>query len=412
MATILRDRSFDIAKAKWTEQAIAAEKALASAEFPTRHTEDWRYAKLGGLLKQNYSTPTTENVDISSFLIEGLEVELVVLVNGFLNKELSSHNANNGVTILPIEAAAKSFDGFDKYFHTLGKDNKEIFTALNTVYNQGGVFVHVDKNTTNEKPIYILNIATDGDQIMNSRNLVIAEQSAEVKIIQGYFSIGDGKHLNNSYSEFFVGKNAKVTVDKIQKTNTAAKHICTEEAYQENDSTFKINTFMIEGGFIRNGINIKVDGTNCHSEMNGLVLGHGNQFIDNHTRVDHLKSNCISSELYKCILKDKSTGVFNGKVIVHQDAQIIEAYQQNNNIIMSDTATMNTKPELEIYADDVKCSHGATTGQFDEKAIFYLQARGVSRDAAKEMLIGAFAGEVLEKVDNDVLRDFIEGLMG
>lgn len=405
--TLLKEKIFDIEVSQNAEAVV--KNALVEIEqrsFPERKTEDWRYAKLGKLLNKNYQGDSIEVTSVAQFLIPNLEVDLVVLENGKFNASLSNIKGQSGVTILPINEAGSN-DVFNAHFNKLAARSKEIFTSINTAYNQGGVFIHVEKNVIVEKPIYIINVTAGNGQISNARNLVVVESSAEAKVIQGYYSVSGKENFSNSMTEAFVKQNAKLNVEKIQDFSMEDRHICTEEIYQEKDSTAVINTFMLSGGFIRNGLNIQVDGTNCYSEMNGLFLGTEEQFIDNHTRIDHLKSNCISSELYKGILKDKSVGVFNGKVIVHKDAQVIEAYQQNNNVILSDDARMNTKPELEIFADDVKCSHGATTGQFDEEAVFYLQARGVSKSAAKEMLIGAFSVEVLEKVSIDEVREFV-----
>ena len=406
--TLLKEKIFDITISPIKHGAVeVALKEIQERSFPEKKTEDWRYAKLGKLLSKNYQAVTQNVNDVSQFMIEGLDANVIVLVNGIYKKELSNFSSQDGVVILPI-SEAKDNDVFKAHFNTLAVRNQEIFTSINTAYNQGGVFVHVGKKVVLEKPIYIINVNAGNGVLINARNLVVLDPFAEGKFIQGYYSSVGGDNFSNSFSEFIVKENAKLNCEKIQNFSNSDKHICTEEIYQEKDSTSIINTIMLSGGFIRNGLNVQVDGTNCYSEMNGLFLGKDEQFIDNHTRIDHIKSNCISSELYKGILKDKSVGVFNGKVIVHKDAQVIEAYQQNNNVILSDEARMNTKPELEIFADDVKCSHGATTGQFNEEAIFYLQARGVSKDAAKEMLIGAFSNEVLEKISIESLKNWVE----
>ncbi|CAG5085376.1 Fe-S cluster assembly protein SufD [Parvicella tangerina] len=404
--TLLKEKNIDLPKSEISKSAVeAALAALESLEFPTRKVEDWRYAKLGKILNKELSIAGESEVDLTEVLIEGLDAFQVVFVNGRLNKELSNFPSEEGVVAKPLNEVSG-----DKY-NELAKDSKEIFTAINTAYVQEGLYLEVEKNRKLSKPIYVINLFSGTQAIANTRNLIVAQTGAEVDIIQGFYGIHSKEFFNNSLTEVYVHANAKVSIDKIQNLGQEDRQISSEEVYQENDSTFMINTFQLGGEFIRNGVNIKVDGTNCHTEMNGFFNGKGKQYLDNHTRVDHLKSNCISSELYKGILRDSSTGVFNGKVIVHQDAQVIEAYQQNNNVILSDNAVMNTKPELEIYADDVKCSHGTTTGQFDEQAIFYLQARGVSKSAAKEMLVAAFAEEVFEKVENESVVEFVRSLM-
>jgi Fe-S cluster assembly protein SufD len=407
---LLKEKHIDLPQSLISDEATKdALSKLGEMSYPTRKTEDWRYAKLGKILNRELTPAAFDEVGLNDYLITDLDAYRLVFVNGVYDENLSELPIEEGVTCKLLSAVEQS--EVAAYYNKLANKSEEIFTAINTAYAAEGVFVEVGKNTAVTKPIYILNVVTGAQTMSNVRNLIVAHSGAKVKVVQGYFGIQSKEVFNNAITEVFVEANAKVVIDKIQNLGAEDRQVCTEEVYQEKDSTFQINTFQLGGEFLRNGLNIKVDGTNCHTEMNGYFSGKGKQYLDNHTRVDHLKSNCMSSELYKGILRDSSTGVFNGKVIVHQDAQVIEAYQQNNNVILSDTAVMNTKPELEIYADDVKCSHGTTTGQFDEQAIFYLQARGVSKEAAKEMLVEAFAEEVFEKVETEEVVDFIKSLM-
>lgn len=406
--TLLNEKNIDLPQSEISTEVVkAALERVGSLDFPTRKSEDWRYAKLGKILNKEFDHALTQNVDLKNVMIDDLDAYRIVFVNGVFNEEKSILPNEAGVICKTLAQAGNDLRSYDQ----LAKESKEIFSAINTAYSTDGLYLEVDKNHKVSKPIYVVNVFTGTQVMANSRFLVVAQTGAELEMIQGYYGISSKEFFNNALTEVFVHANAKVTIDKIQKLGSEDRQVCTEEVYQEKDSTFTINTFQLGGEFVRNGLNIKVDGTNCHTEMNGFFNGKNKQYLDNHTRVDHLKSNCTSSELYKGILRDSSTGVFNGKVIVHQDAQVIEAYQQNNNVVLSDTAVMNTKPELEIYADDVKCSHGTTTGQFDEKAIFYLQARGVSKESAKEMLVEAFAEEVFEKVENEELLSFIKSLV-
>lgn len=408
--TLLKEKNIDLPYSQVAsgEVKLALEK-IQQLDFPTRKTEDWRYAKLGKIINKQLGVAVESPLNIEGFVIPGLDVYQMVFVNGTWNQELSILPSNDGVRCGELTKLPEDLKS--KYYNQLIKDNQEIFSAINTAYVQEGCFVEIGKNVKLDKPLYILNVF-QGTQVMtNSRTLVMGQTGSEAQIIQGYFATEAKEHFNNALSEVYVAANAKISIHKIQALGEENRQVATEEVYQEKDATFKINTFQINGEFLRNGLNIKVDGENCYTEMNGFFQGNGNAYFDNHTRVDHLKSHCTSSELYKGILKGNSTGVFNGKVIVHQDAQVIEAFQQNNNVILSDSAVMNTKPELEIYADDVKCSHGTTTGQFDEEALFYLQARGVSKDAAKELLIGAFAQEVFEKVEEEAVVKFVQSLM-
>jgi len=202
-----------------------------------------------------------------------------------------------------------------------------------------------------------------------------------------------------------------LTIDKVQYESEQSFHISTEEVQQAKNSNFTINTFTLNGGIVRNNLHINVNGENCESHLNGAYLLKNKQHVDNHTIVDHKVANCESFELYKGVMDDSSTGVFNGKVFVRKDAQKINAFQSNGNVLLSDNATINSKPELEIYADDVKCSHGSTTGQLDEEAVFYLRARGLSEKSARQLMVSAFIGEVLEKVENQQVLDFIHKVL-
>lgn len=406
--TLLKDKNINLPVSDISKEAVdAALQKIESLDFPTRRTEDWRYAKLGKILNKDLGVPNYSDIEIEKLLIEGLDTYMAVFINGVFDEKKSQLPNEPGVNCKPLSKAIINTEVYNK----LANDSKEIFSAINTAYAADGLYIEVEKKCQLSKPLYVINI-NSGTQVMtNSRCMVIAHSGAEIKLIQGHYGVASKEIFNNSLTEVFVKANAKVVIDKLQFLGVEDRQVCTEEVHQEKDSTFKINTFQLGGEFIRNGLNIRVDGTNCYTEMNGFFNGKNNQYLDNHTRVDHLKSNCTSSELYKGILRDSSTGVFNGKVIVHQDAQVIEAYQQNNNVVLSDNAVMNTKPELEIYADNVKCSHGTTTGQFDEKAIFYLQARGVSKEAAKEMLVEAFAEEVFEKVESEELITFIKSMI-
>jgi len=232
-----------------------------------------------------------------------------------------------------------------------------------------------------------------------------------LQIVEGYYASEKGPAFSNVVSEIIVKENAKLHIDKIQFESDEHWQINSEYICQGQNSVFTINTITLNGGMIRNGLNVSVDGQNCVTNLNGLYYLQGNQHVDNHTKVDHKKPHCTSSELYKGILDGSATGVFNGKVFVREDAQKIEAFQQNNNVLLSDTASMNAKPELEIYADDVKCSHGSTTGQFDDEAIFYLRTRGIDEKNAKSLMIKAFAEDVLKNVTTDAIRSHIDDLL-
>jgi Fe-S cluster assembly protein SufD len=387
---------------------------LSGLEFPTRRTEDWRYTSVKKILKKNYvQYNEAEHVVLSNEIVPSLDAYNIVLVNGVYSQELSDVNFPDEVVVDTFQNAMKLHSSLiHSTFNLIAKNKEEVFTALNTSYFLEGVFIHIPKKVKLEKRIHVIHVNTKNNVVSNLRLLIVADSFSEVGVIQSFASVNAIECLTNSVTEVFVKENAKVVLDKVQSEEPNNNLISTVQVNQKSNSTFKINTATVSGDFVRNGINIDVDGENCTSEMNGLYMQKGIQHVDNHTKVSHLKPNCTSFELYKGVLRDKSTGVFNGKVIVEVDAQKIEAYQQNKNIILSREATMNAKPELEIFADDVKCSHGTTTGQFDEEAIFYLQTRGISKESAKNLLIEAFADEVLDKVDSDELRIWVKEKLG
>jgi len=226
-----------------------------------------------------------------------------------------------------------------------------------------------------------------------------------------YFSDNAEGCFSNVVTELEVGDNAHLDIDKLQLENESALQIATEYVAQGRDSHFDINTITLDGLLVRNNLNIAVNGQNCNTHLNGMYLTLGRQHVDNHTIVDHRVPNCESFELYKGVMDENSTAVFNGKVFVRKDAQKINAFQSNGNVLLGENATINSKPELEIYADDVKCSHGSTTGQLDEEAVFYLRARGISEKAARHMMISAFVGDVLEKIKNEEVLNFVQGIL-
>jgi Fe-S cluster assembly protein SufD len=386
-----------------------AEEKLQTLEFPTLRTEDWKYTRVSGITKKSYSLKHPEKtVDIQAHLFNGIDLYKAVFVNGFFVRELSSLPEAEKIIISDINSAkADSPELLEKYFAKYASEDK-IFTALNTAYHTGGAFVYLSDNATLDKPLHLIYLNDSENIISQNRNLFVAGKNSRAQIIMTYSSSSEGEAFTNNVTEIFVNENAQLEVDKIQWENKNTSHISTEQVYQLKDSRFTINTITLNGGLVRNNLNIEVDAENCETNLNGLYLLNGNQVVDNHTLVDHKKPHCNSNELYKGVMTDKSTGVFNGKVFVRQDAQKTNAFQSNKNILLSDDATINTKPELEIYADDVKCSHGSTTGQMDDEAIFYLQARGISKESAMKLLMNAFASDVLEKIKIDALREKIE----
>ena len=386
-----------------------AQNELNKLDFPTSTTEYWKYTRVGKIVNNTYTLGQPEKIDITNFLIPNLEAQVLVIINGHIATDLSDFTSVDGVTLTSLSAAKKQgFEGLKKYFNQFTQDKKEIFLAFNNAFHTDGIYLEVAKNKIVEKPLHIINITTGNNTISLSRNLFTANAGSQVKIIESFINIRGEKNFNNHVSELIVAENAFMEYNKIQDKKENNFSVATEQVYQEANSNFTINTATFNGALVRNNLNIEVDASNCETNLNGLYLGKNKDHIDNHTVVDHKKPHCNSNEVYKGILDDESTGVFNGKVFVRQDAQITNAFQQNNNILLSDNATVNSKPELEIYADDVKCSHGSTTGQIDEEAIFYLQSRGISKKGALKLMINAFAKDALERISIEALQAYID----
>ena len=395
------------------QEAIARFAALG---FPARKTEAWKYTDISKVLRREYklhlgaAAAKVSADDLAPYRVPGLDAHLIVLVNGRYSEALSEiGDLPDGVIVTGFAKATEAHaDLVNAHFAQYADHENGVFTALNTAFTQDGVFIYVPKSTVVEKPIHVLSvISTDEDAMLQPRHLIVVEENAQVKLIETSETLTETATFENIVTEVFVGQHAHVDLYEIQDEH-AGSLVTNTFAYQQDHSIFRSSVFTLSGDMVRNDANILPDGEHCESHLYGLFLGTGNMHVDNHTVVDHAKPNCFSSELYKGILDDKSTGVFNGRVLVRQDAQQINAYQSNKSILLSDTAHMYSKPELEIYADDVQCSHGATTGQLDKDAIFYLRSRGLSEKQARALLLVAFARDVLETIRIEPLREMLD----
>jgi Fe-S cluster assembly protein SufD len=380
-----------------------ARQALNAMDFPTTRVEDWKYTRTTKITGKTFRQEKT-NLDVASFFVGHEKSHKLVFINGYYDAA-QSNILDDAITIEPISKLNNSF-----YAAVLDDSEENVFSLINKAYSTDGVYIHVAKNKKTAYPVEFIHVLSGEGVAANVRHFIHLEEGAEFYASMVFNSAGATDSFHNIVLEGSVGRNAKVTIDKIQNEENTVFHLAKEYFVQDADSNFLLNTITIGGALVRNGLNILVEGSNCHTEINGVYLGKEKQHLDNHTFIDHLEPHCTSSETYKGVMDDQSTGVFNGKVIVRQDAQKIQAYQSNANILLSDKATVNSKPELEIYADDVRCSHGSTTGQLDDDALFYLRARGINEKSAKELLVSAFIGEVLDKVENETTRAYIDRL--
>lgn len=382
--------------------------------IPNRKSEEYKYCKIDLILKDSFvfnnaKKVTKAQLEEVNFLTEAFTI---VIVNGNFVEELSSlKNIPKGLSVCDIkEASEKHSTVFQKHYSKYAEINADPFIALNTAITAGGVFIHIEKNNIVKNPIHIIHLSTvNENSITSPRNLIVVEENAQVKIVESFITI-DSKAIvfNNALTEIAIDKDANVHHYKIQDEHEFGNLISTTQIQQEKQSVFTTNTITLSGSFVRNNLNIVLNAEKIESNLFGLYLTNQHQVVDNHTLVDHKKPNCNSNELYKGIIDGESTATFNGKIFVRKDAQKTNAFQSNKNILLSDDGTINTKPQLEIYANDVKCSHGTSTGKLDEEKIFYLRARGLSEASAKKLLMFAFASEVLNTIEIEPLRVYLE----
>jgi Fe-S cluster assembly protein SufD len=377
----------------------AAKNTLLHLDFPTTKTEFWKYTRLAKLAQLRLNQ---ENIRENEQVVAPLtDNGIVRITNGYItsfSKEIA------GLTITPFSKCS------EQQLSLIGKKadlKQNIFLALNTLYSQEGLFIEVEENAQIEGVFQLLFHAHGTNCFAPFRVFIHVKKGSSFKLIQQFTA--SGEHLFSlPIVEYLVEENARISCDKLQMENASSFLLCEDYSIQKRNSTVLLNTFSISGVWVRNNSSFLVEGENCETNLNGAYLLKDLQHLDNHTIVDHIAPHCNSNELYKGILSGKATGVFNGKVFVRPNAQKISAFQSNANVLLSDDASVNSKPELEIYANDVKCSHGSTTGQLDEDAVFYLRARGLSEKSARSLITQAFITEVVDKVEQKEVRDFIQ----
>lgn len=388
--------------------------------LPANRHEEYKYTPLTRELEKNFSfqqmaiDPLLK--DVKEYLIPGLDANVLVFLNGIYSPQHSrvvSPSSQLSIESLAEALGKKNIPASEHYNQHIGP-SADALTYWNTADWKAGVFIHVPANVVVEKPIaiYYINDATGGEVIAVNRNLIVTGRGSEVTIVEKFNSAGPGNHFTNLVNEIVVAENSRLDFYSIQNDKGNRYQFSQTEIYQKRSSRVNTYTFNLQGRLLRNNLHLIIDGEGIESHMYGLYLLAGNTLADNHTVVDHKKPNSHTNELYKGIMDDSSRGVFNGKIYVRPQAQKTNAFQANRNILLSDKATVNTKPQLEIWADDVKCSHGCTTGQLDEEALFYLRARGIDKDSARAMMLYAFAGEITDKISHDGLRKYIDMAIG
>jgi len=373
--------------------------------FPSKKLEAWKYTSLNTILKNDYSIfpdrgRTVELADVKQYFIHDIDTYKVVFIDGKYSSFLSETTHDNFDVCLMSSALSKAKykPVIQKYFNKVAKQDN--LTSLNTAFVSEGAYIHIPKNIEVQKPIQIINFTTGSEPatMTQPRNLIVVEENSHVQIIERHQSLTVNEVLSNVVTEVFAAQSATVDYYKIQNDHSNASLVDNTYVNQKSNSVVAVHTFSFGGNITRNNLNFFQNGEHIDSILKGVTIIEGKQHVDHHTLVHHIEPNCESHQDYKGIYDERSTGVFNGKVVVEKEAQKTNAYQQNNNVLVSDKATINAKPQLEIFADDVKCSHGCTIGQLDDDALFYMQQRGIPKKEGRGLLMFAFANTVLESV--------------
>nr|WP_315175467.1 Fe-S cluster assembly protein SufD [uncultured Flavobacterium sp.] len=397
----------------------SAIKNFENKGFPTKKDEAWKYTSLNAILKNDFSVfpkneKTIEFRDVKKYFLHEIDTYKVVFVDGVFSSNLSS-TTHEGIDVCLMSSALnkpKYKMVIDTYFNKIASKD-ETLTSLNTAFANEGAYINIPKSKVADNPIEIMYFSTGSEAalLVQPRNLVIVGENSHVQIIERHQCLNENAVLTNSVTEIFAQKRAIVDYYKIQNDSLEANLIDNTYVSQKQESHVSVDTFSFGGNLTRNNLNFYHFGERLTSTLNGITIIGGKQHVDHYTLVNHATPNCESFQDYKGIFSDRSTGVFNGKVYVEKEAQKTNAFQKSNNILLSDKATINAKPQLEIFADDVKCSHGCTVGQLDETAMFYMQQRGIPKKEAKALLMYAFSNAVIESIKIPELKKRITAII-
>ncbi len=399
------------------DQAIARLEHLG---FPVKGSEEYRYADIESVFKNDLQKNfgdirVTFNIrEIFHCDVPDLDTNLLLLVNGrYYNDGELIKKLPGGIIAGSLAQASKDYPEIvGKHYDRYAGASNDGLVALNTAFAQDGIFIYVPEGVKSEKPIQVVNIMiSDNDLMAQHRNLFVAENGAEARIVICDHSLSAHRFLTNSVNEVFTGEGAQINLTRIQNEHNGSSQITHSYSHQEAGSNLTASIISLHGGFIRNNIFVTLNGEHAENHSLGLYLSDKGQYIDNYVHIDHASPNCFSNQLFKGVLDDYASGSFNGRILVRRDAQKTNAYQSNNNILLTDDAKMYSRPQLEIYADDVKCSHGSTMGRLDDNALFYLRSRGVDKREARLMLMFAFAHEVIQNIRVKALQERIDDLV-
>ena len=391
----------------------AAMARFTELGFPTTRDEEWRFTNVSGIAKGSFVPATRSDVNIDAARLEPFTdfasgVYRLVFVDGRLSEELSSiESLPSGVTIRSLKVALEGGDPvLEPHLARYAKYADHAFVALNTALMEDGAVIHVGKGCVVEQPIHLLFVSTAAEPNTATfpRTLIVVESGAQATIAEVYVGLGDATYFTNAVTEIIARENAVVDHYNIGRDADAGLHIGSLQIHQDRNSNVTSHSITLGGALVRNHVHTILDGEGCECTLNGLYLVDGNQHVDNHLIVEHAKPHCDSREFYKGVLDGKGKGIFSGRIIVREDAQKTDAKQTNQSLLLSGDAQVESMPQLEILADDVKCTHGATIGQVNDEALFYLRTRGMSQDSARSMLVFAFAREIVEKIRIESLR--------
>ena len=397
----------------------AAISRFATLGFPTPRNEDWHFTSVAPIAESEFhplaiASGEARSADLAPFLFGRVVWPTIVLVNGRYAPTLSTTGTlPAGVTVMNLTRAWREAPALlEQHLSKIATFDEHSFTALNTAFMHDGAVVHVGKDVQSVTPIHILHVVDPiaARVVMHPRHLVVLDRNASARVIESYVSLGDARYFTNAVTEVALGDGAHLAHYKIQRESQRAFHVGTIQVHQPRNSKYASFSFATGAALSRTNIYTTLDGEGAEVWLNGLYMVDGEQHVDHQTRIEHAQPNCTSHEVYKGILAGASHGVFNGKVFVQPIAQKTDGKQENNNLLLSDKARVDTKPQLEIFADDVKCTHGATVGKLDALSLFYMKSRGLPADVARRLLIYAFAADVLERLEVEEVRDALEEL--
>ena len=391
---------------------------FAQLGLPNVTNEEWRFTNVSHLQKRPFTPilahthPHIQIGDIERFFIPEGEHHRLVFIDGHYSARLSSGiPKTEGVKAGSIASAfASDSNLIERYLGRCARVREDAFVALNAAFFQDGAFILVPQNCQLKKTIHLLYVNTtpEAGAAVQPRNIIVVQKGSELHLVESYVGLKNSDNFTNAVTEVVLGENAVMEHTRIQEESLSSTHIGAVRVRQEANSTYTSHSIALGAKISRCHIHAELEAEGCQSNFNGLFIGSGEQLIDHHTVMDHAKSLCESHEYYNGILDGHAHGVFNGIIKVFPGAQKTDASQTNRNLLLSNDATIDTKPQLEIFADDVKCTHGATVGQLDDEALFYLRSRGIGADLAKQILIHAFAGQIIQKCDEEAIRNYID----